>query len=239
VNPKAVIFDYFGTLTVSVPASTRRAGVGRVAAALGVPADLLYGAISSTFTQRSTGECGDLPATLAWVADRCGHQPSAAQLAAACAERYENECGYARRLRGDSVDTLRWLHEHGMGVGVVSDCTHELPDYWAHLPVAPEVDVTVFSIVMGKRKPHPSMYLAACDGLGIAPSQAIYVGDGGSNELTGAVAVGMTAIRLVAEDAAEALVYDAEPDWTGPVIHSLTALTSALLSTEPGLPTPE
>ncbi len=87
----------------------------------------------------------------------------------------------------------------------------------------------MFSIVIGRRKPHPSLYLAACERLGIATSEAVYVGDGGSKELSGARAVGMPAIRLVADDARQALVYDAEQEWTSPVIDSLEALTSGIL----------
>jgi putative hydrolase of the HAD superfamily len=230
VNPKAVIFDYYGTLTVATAAAARRAGADRVAAELGVPADLHFATLSSTFTERSTGQCGDMRATMSWVADRCGRHPSDAQLDAACRVRSEIEGGYARMVREDTVDVLRHLRDQGLRVGVVSDCTHELPELWETLPVAPWVDATVFSVVTGCRKPHPSMYTAACTLLGITPSEGVYVGDGGSNELSGARSVGMPAARLLAEDADGALVYDREQGWTGPVIGSLTALTSGTLS---------
>jgi putative hydrolase of the HAD superfamily len=226
----AVIFDYNGTLTVSASAAARRSGVARIAAALGVPADALFETISSTFTERATGRCGDMGATMAWVAERCGHRPFTAQLEVACALRMEIERGYASMLRPDAIGTLRVLRARGLRIGVVSDCTHELADVWASLDVAPLVDATVFSVVIGERKPHPSLYRSACDQLGTAPSEAIYVGDGGSNELSGAVAVGIPAIRLVAEEAADALVYNVEQGWTGPVIHNLSALTTETLS---------
>ena len=54
VNVKAVIFDYFGTLTLASGASTRRAGAERVAAALGVDPSVYFEAVTSTFTERST-----------------------------------------------------------------------------------------------------------------------------------------------------------------------------------------
>ena len=97
--------------------------------------------------------------------------------------------------------TLRWLRQQGLLVGVVSDCTHELPELWPSLPVARFVDGAVFSVLIGHRKPHLSLYQSVCRQLGIAPFEAIYVGDGGSNELTGAVAAGIPAIRLVSKDA--------------------------------------
>jgi len=229
VNIRAVIFDYFGTLTVNVSASVRRSGASRVAAALGVPADIFFDTISSTFTERATGKCGDMMTTMAWVAHRCGCQPSPTQLAAACAVRSEIEGGYARMIRPEAVEILRDLTEEGLQVGVVSDCTHELPDCWGSLAISPWVDAAIFSVEIGQRKPHPSLYLDVCERLGIAPAEAIYIGDGGSNELTGAKTVGMRAIRLVSSDAAEAFVYDAEANWNGPIIESLTALTSDLV----------
>lgn len=113
---------------------------------------------------------------------------------------------------------------------MISDCTHELAELWDTLPLASLVDAAVFSVVAGRRKPHASLYRSMCQGLGVAPSEAIYVGDGGSNELTGATAVGIRAIRLVAPDSADALVYDAEADGWGPLIESLEELTSGTLA---------
>jgi putative hydrolase of the HAD superfamily len=224
VDFDAVIFDYYGTLTVSASAAVRRAGVDRVAGILGIPSQVLFDTISSTFTERATGRSGDMETTMAWVARRCGYEPSAAQLRAARSARTEIEQGYASMLRHDTVSTLRSLRRQGLRIGVVSDCTHELPAFWDRLAVAPLVDATVFSVLVGRRKPHASLYRAVCRQLGVTPSRALYVGDGGSNELSGARSVGIQAIRLVAPDAIDALVYDAEEDWSGPVIESLGAL---------------
>jgi putative hydrolase of the HAD superfamily len=232
-----VLFDYYGTLTRGTSPATRRAGSARVALALGIPSDLLFEATTSTFTERSTGRCGDTVATMAWVADRCGYHPNAAQLAAACAVRSEIERGYAHMLRDDALPIMHRLRDHGIRLGVVSDCTHELAELWAELPVAPLVDAVVLSVTMGERKPHPSMYLTACGQLGIGPSEAVYIGDGGSNELTGAHDVGMEAVRLVTDDAAEALVYDREEGWTGPVVHSLTEFALGVLPAPSPSPT--
>ena len=160
MNVKAVIFDYFGTLTLATGASTRRAGAERVAAALGVDPSLYFEAVTSTFTERSTGRAGGMRQTMAWLAERCGGRPSEAQLDAACAVRRVVEATYAGKTRQDAVATLRRLHHRGLLIGVISDCTHELPELWPDLPVAPWVDATVFSVVLGKRKPHPSLYLS-------------------------------------------------------------------------------
>jgi putative hydrolase of the HAD superfamily len=221
---RAVVFDFYGTLTVSASVSARRDAASRVASALGVPADSFFEHLTSTFTERATGRCGDLAETMAWLAHRCGSAPTDQQLAAACAERRATEKVFAGMLRSDSTETLRRLKEHSLRIGVVSDCTHELPECWGGLPIAELVDAVVFSVEAGERKPHPSLYRAVCRQLGVAPAEAVYVGDGGSNELSGATALGFMAVQLVAEDAAEALVYDKESDWGGQVIHHLTDL---------------
>lgn len=227
---RAAIFDFFGTLTLHPSASARRAGTQRVATALGIEPGLFLDRISTTFTERATGSCGDLAETLAWVARECGHQPSAHQLAAACAERRAVETAFAEALRPDACTALSRAREKGLRVGVISDCTHELPECWPRLPVAGLVDIVVFSVEMGARKPDPSLYLAACEALEVAPYEVVYVGDGGSNELTGAEAVGMTAVQLVTDDSAAALVYDRDVAWTGLVVQSLSEFVAGLRS---------
>lgn len=75
---------------------------------------------------------------------------------------------------------------------------------------------------VGRCKPDPTLYLAACGRLGLAPADCLYVGDGGSHELTGAERAGLTAVRLAAPDLVEHMVFNAEQGWEGPVLDSLT-----------------
>ncbi len=219
---RAVVFDFFGTLTVHATAGERRKGADRVAEALGVAPERFVNRLTATFTERATGSRGNLAETLAWVADACGHEPSAEQLAAACAVRRAVEIGYAQNLRFDACATLSQLRGLGLRIGVITDCTHELPECWPSLPVAKLVDSVVFSVEAGVRKPHPSLYRRACDELQVEPADVCYVGDGGSNELSGAEAVGMAAVQLLTDDAVDALVYDRQSGWAGPVVHSLS-----------------
>ncbi len=61
-------------------------------------------------------------------------------------------------------------------------------------------DETVISGEVGMHKPNPDIYLLACERLGVAPADAVFVDDLREN-CTGAEAVGMTA--LLHRDAAE------------------------------------
>jgi putative hydrolase of the HAD superfamily len=129
-------------------------------------------------------------------------------------------------LRRDAVSALDAIKRRGLATAVVSDCTHELPAFLPSLPVAPLLDATVYSVHVGICKPDPLIYLAACVELGVRPAECIYVGDGGSNELTGAAAVGMTPVRLAAPDLANHLVFDADTNFAGRTVRSLTEVVT-------------
>ena len=94
--------------------------------------------------------------------------------------------------RSTVLDTLAKLQSTGVKTGLISDCGSEVPDIWPGLALAPLMDATVFSCCVGVTKPDPSMYRLACERLGVDASRCLYVGDGGSRELTGARAMGMT-----------------------------------------------
>ena len=62
-------------------------------------------------------------------------------------------------------------------------------------------DVVVESSVEGVRKPQPRIYEIACERLGVAPEEAVFLDDLGIN-LKPARAMGMTTIKVVTEDQA-------------------------------------
>jgi putative hydrolase of the HAD superfamily len=225
---RAVVFDFYGTLSVSASRAERREGAARIAAALGIPSDALHEVIAATFTERATGACGNLEDTMRWLAERCGYTPAVEQLQTACEIRRATEDVYARALRPDAEPTLRALHQQGIKVGLLSDCTHELPEIWPSLPLARYVDATVFSVEARFRKPHPQLYDTVARLLGVAAPECLYVGDGGSGELTGALKAGMVPIHLRTADAADAIIYDAEPTWAGATITTLSDVLTLL-----------
>ncbi|SCL26778.1 putative hydrolase of the HAD superfamily [Micromonospora nigra] len=215
---RAVLFDFFGTLTRAVQ---RGAAHHETAALLGCPVDRLVKVLDRTFYRRATGRLGSAEATLRWVCRQVGVHPSKAAVRAAVASR-QRAIRADTRLRADAVPTLAALRGRGLRTAVVSDCTHELPAFLPDLPVAPLLDARVFSVQVGRCKPHAALYLAACRRLGLAPQDCLYVGDGGSQELTGAERTGMTAVRLAAPDLAGHLVFNADLAWRGPALRSLT-----------------
>ncbi|WP_422771940.1 HAD family hydrolase [Plantactinospora sp. WMMC1484] len=221
---RAVLFDFFGTLTCATRRGDRHAAV---AALLGCGVDVLVDVLDRSFYLRATGALGDATATLRWVCAQVGARPSDADLRAAVAARVQ-AVRADTRLRPDAVTVLRALRRRGLRIALVSDCTHELPAFLPHLPVAPLLDVRVLSVQVGCCKPDPAIYLAACHRLDVPPEDCLYVGDGGSQELTGAARTGMTAIRLAAADLHGHLVFNQDQGWAGPTLASLSEVPGLL-----------
>ncbi len=227
---RAVVFDFFGTLTRSVQRGPQHADIAR---RLGCDPEVVRGVLDRTFHSRARGTFGSAEATLRWVSEQAGGRPRPAQLQAAVPARVD-ALRADTRLRPDAVGALRALKDRGLATGLISDCTHELPAFLPGLPVAPLLDAQVFSVEVGVCKPDPAIYLAACEQLDVDPRDCVYVGDGGSRELTGAAAVGMTPVRLDAPDLADHLVFDRDTGFSGLSVPSLTDLLT-LIDRRPAL----
>ena len=91
------------------------------------------------------------------------------------------------------LDTIRQLRTEGLGVGLISNCSMEEVAAWDRSALAPLFDEVVFSYQVGCCKPDPAIYALACQRLGVELDNAAFVGDGGSDELAGATACGMSA----------------------------------------------
>jgi putative hydrolase of the HAD superfamily len=217
---RAVLFDYFGTLTRAV----RRGPIHRLLARrLGCDPDAWLDLLNRTFYERATGQLGPQVEVLRWLAGSLGATPGRAELEEVLAARVD-VVGADGPLRPDAVPVLETLKTNGIATAVVSDCWYELPLLLPRLPVYPLLDATVYSVDVGFCKPHPHMYLSACEELGVHPEDCLYVGDGGSRELTGAAALGMAAAKLDEADLGEHLTFNFDSDWTGRSIPSLRAV---------------
>jgi putative hydrolase of the HAD superfamily len=221
---RAVMFDFFGTLTEAV---SRGPAHARIAQRLGCAPAAFTRALDQTFLARSTGAYGDPATALGTVARLAGAHPSRSTLESVLPGRLA-AIRADTRLRPEAVPVLATLRRFGLGTAIISDCGPELPEMMPKLPIAPYVDACVFSIEVRCRKPDPAIYFAACDRLGVDPRDCLYVGDGGSRELSGASAVGMTAVRLTAPDLGGHLVFDRDDEWSGDRIDSLTDVFDAL-----------
>jgi putative hydrolase of the HAD superfamily len=221
----AVVFDFFGTLTPVSPSEVWASNAARLAAIFGVaPAELLR-VLDESFPERISGAFGDVRQTMEAIGERLGVPVTDQQLAEASTTRREvQESMFA--LRPEALDVLGLLRDRGLRIGLVSDCTSELPDAWPRLPLAPLVDAPVFSCVERTRKPDPRLFHAVAERLPADPAACLYVGDGGGRELTGASGIGMRAVLLAGPDWHEHRDRRTEADWAGPRITSLLELVA-------------
>jgi putative hydrolase of the HAD superfamily len=220
---RAVIFDFFGTLTPSRSKALRDSEKEPTAACLGIPASDWIRAVDESWNDRVVGADESLALAFQRIACRLNYDPTDEQLAAATQTRLAAYVDSAA-LRPDALDTLGRLRSMGFKIGLVTDCSLELPAVWHRLPVADLVDSAVFSCIEGTRKPDPILFTAASTRMDLAPTQCLYVGDGGGDELPGASGVGMRAVLFKPQDWAEHDSPDRAMNWTGDTVGSFTEL---------------
>jgi len=96
-------------------------------------------------------------------------------------------------------------------------------------------DALAFSHDVGRRKPRPEIFEAALAGLGVAPEEALHVGDNLAADVVGAASLGLRTVwvtRCVADPAAaRARAPDARPDW---IVRDLAELGAILDAEETG-----
>jgi putative hydrolase of the HAD superfamily len=222
---RAVVFDFFGTLTPVSPSEAWASNAARLAAVFGVPPGDLVRVLDESFPERISGALGDVQQTMQAIGDRLGVRLTDEQLDdASRTRRAVQESMFA--LRPEALRVIRQLRDHGFRIGLVSDCTSELPDAWPGLPLASLVDAPVFSCVERTRKPDPRLFHAVAERLPAEPDACLYVGDGGGHELTGASGIGMRAVLLAGPDWHEHRDHRTEADWAGSRISSLVDLVS-------------
>lgn len=219
----AVVFDFYGTLTPVSPDEAWASNAATLAAAFRVSPAALVTALDETFGERMTGTFGTVRQTMRALADRLGVVLTDEQLDEASRIRRDRQEAMFT-LRPEALPVINQLHERGLKIGLLSDCTSELPDAWSRLPLSQVIDAAVFSCVEGTRKPDPRLFRAVAGRLSASPENCLYVGDGGGQELTGASAVGMRAVLLAGPDWHQTRARHQESGWAGARIASLTEL---------------
>jgi FMN phosphatase YigB (HAD superfamily) len=100
--------------------------------------------------------------------------------------------------RPDVLAALRTLSDLGGKVGLLSNCDEREIRQWSNSPLAACFNAVCFSCDTGHVKPEPEAYTEILDRLGVVARRSVYVGDGGSNELDGAVKAGFGLVVFMA-----------------------------------------
>jgi putative hydrolase of the HAD superfamily len=224
---QAVIFDLFGTLIDNFSLQEYRDLLGEMADILGAPREGFIDLWVETFNARMIGTFSTVAANIKHICQALGVHPKDEALAVTADLRLE----MTRRglqPRPGAVELLESLKTSGYKIGLISDCSSEVPLLWDKTPFAPLMEAAVFSCELKIKKPDPRIYLFACEQLGVKPEDCLYIGDGSSRELTGAQGVGMSPVRiLMPHELSDSYRVDTE-DWPGPVISSFQEIPALL-----------
>lgn len=106
-------------------------------------------------------------------------------------ERIKEKSIPFRTIHPDIFNLLRFLQEKNVRVGLISNCSEEEVRFWNGSDLTHLFDSVIFSYDVGSAKPDKEIYLMGCEELSVDPGESIFIGDGGSNELDGAVNAGM------------------------------------------------
>ncbi len=223
---EAVLFDLLGTLVPSPPCTAFRLMFDSIADVLSQPKDDFFEQWMSVNDDRLLGTFGSSEGDILHVASLFGVEVTADQMA---------ECMQSRRSamlewltpKPRTMETLTRLTELDYKLALVSDCVFDVPAVWSMTPMSELILTTVFSCVEGLRKPDKRIYLRALTKLGVNPEAALFIGDGGSNELAGAVAVGIPAVCLddQPQDASEVLRVGVQ-EWHGPTVNDISEVVT-------------
>ena len=191
---QGVVFDLFETLVTESRAAVRRAS--SFARELGLNDDAYRSHWRSRRLDVVLGRCS-FRDTLAQITQLLGGTPDARLLDQLRSERVTQKAAVLRTVEPNVLAALHALRAAGLKLAVVTNCFAEDVAGWDRSPLCACFDVSVFSHAVGLAKPDPEIYLLTCRQLRVAPDRALFIGDGGDNELAGAGAAGLASRRAL------------------------------------------
>lgn len=90
------------------------------------------------------------------------------------------------------------LKNKGKKLGIISNTPFgNVERFWLKkLNLLQYFDTLIFSIEVGKRKPHKKIFNVAMESIGVHPNESIHIGDSPETDILGAKSAGMMAIYL-------------------------------------------
>jgi HAD superfamily hydrolase (TIGR01549 family) len=130
-----------------------------------------------------------------------------AEIGQAIRERHEEGLLWSWVEPG-TADTLAALRERGYTLVVVSNADGRVADFLERAGLASHFHAIIDSGAIGIEKPDPRIFRIACEHAGVAPHEAVHVGDILEIDVVGAVAAGVRPILFDPHDAFTDVEYD-------------------------------
>jgi len=227
MNYSAVIFDLFGTLVDDFVSSTGQMNTELIAA-LELPYEQFMQLWRQTAEMRTIGVFQTVEASIEYVCGVMDVQVGAEQMTEAVAIRLQHT-RRALEPRLDAVVTLAKLKDRDYKIGLISNCSIEIPILWPETTFVDLVESPIFSCRERVKKPDPLIYHLACERLGVMPEHCLYIADGENYELTAAAEVGLRPVLLrTSSQETESRLHQEAREWQGATIAGLAEVLQLL-----------
>ncbi|HEY8717800.1 HAD family hydrolase [Pengzhenrongella sp.] len=204
--PSHLLLDFFGTVVEYSPSRTTQRYQGTYELTTTMGSALGYDESTEAWSTAFEGFEASTAATLEEFSmhqvahaalDAILGRPAAADEIQPAVEAYLTDWGQGIVYPAGMLDVLRDLSATHT-LAIVSN-THDANLVQSHLSamgVSELFATVVTSIDVGRRKPHPAIYAAALERLGIRPGEALFVGDSLGPDYTGPESVGIASFLI-------------------------------------------
>lgn len=133
--------------------------------------------------------------SIIYACEKCGVSVDPITLSDITDKRIKTKSACFNHIHPDVFQLLKTIRASGKKTAVVSNCSAEEVNGIENAEISQYIDEMVLSYKVQMKKPDSCIYREAAKRLCVDPEECIFVGDGGSNELTGAREAGMKAIQ--------------------------------------------
>jgi len=188
---KAVFFDLFFTLIVPVYSSGRNEYD-----VLGITADEWekYAEDNVLFKKRALGKITDEKEIIEEIINIMPYDVNQEQKDEILCLRHKRMRQALQRVDAKIIRAISEIHNQGIKIGLISNADKIDRKSWEESPLSKFFDDAVFSCDVGYLKPDVAIYKLAMKRMNVGEGEAVFVGDGGSDELTGAKNSGMITV---------------------------------------------
>lgn len=118
------------------------------------------------------------------------------------------------RILPDAVHTIRTLADRGYRLAIISNTTSsvEAPQLLEENGLAGCFQAVLLSCTFGRRKPHPSLFLAAARAMAVLPGRCAYVGNSLSRDLVGGRHAGYGEVVIIDRQGYDPNEFDVDDD---------------------------
>ena len=186
----AIFFDLYETLITELDPNWKPQP--SLAERLGIDEETCLSVWKAKYRDSMVSAISDFRCILREIYDEADKQVDENLIEQLYLERLASKAMPFSRIEDSVIDVLCKIRDKKIKLGLISNARPEEAAAWQESRLSSLFDSVVFSFEAGSLKPEPQIYHIGCDRLNVTPNASLFVGDGGSDELTGAAGVGMS-----------------------------------------------